>query len=134
MPMDHCSLIVPSSEFEGIIAFCIASLKHTGFKEWYRPVPHAAGLGDGRPYFWIAAFDLESGDSGAMLSILKRQHIAFAAESQCTPISTPHHCRLLQVRPNVILEPVCCVKNAGLTDLNDLASASSCAGSIVSGV
>ena len=82
MPMDHYGLIVPSSKFEGIIAFLIESLKHTGFKEWYRPVPHAAGLGDGSPYFWISGFDPENGDTDTQLSVLSRQHIAFSAQSK----------------------------------------------------
>jgi len=84
MPLDHFSIVVPQAKFEGLITFLAASLKHLGFTEHMRPIPTVVGMGDSTPFFWITAFDAgeeEEEDSKVQETLLKKQHIAFAAES-----------------------------------------------------
>lgn len=53
-----------------------------GFKEIMRPIPTVVGMGETAPYFWIAAIGPEVADEKTQESILKKNHIAFTAESQ----------------------------------------------------
>ncbi|KUJ23901.1 uncharacterized protein LY89DRAFT_712866 [Mollisia scopiformis] len=83
MPCDHYSLQVPESKFEDVVAFLLTSLKHIGFKEFYRPIPTCVGLGDGRPYLWIQAVPEGDGLGEALEILLSKHHthMAFTAET-----------------------------------------------------
>lgn len=87
MPVDHFSLVVPSSKLEDLITFLKSSLQHMGFKEFWRPIPTVVGLGDSRPYMWIAGVDPKTGDTEGQESLVKREHIAFTADSQSPKLS-----------------------------------------------
>ena len=79
MPIDHFCLAVPQSKFEGLITFLTTSL--AGFKEIIRPVPNVVGLGEFHPYFWLTGLDSADVDAKTLELALKRNHIAFTAES-----------------------------------------------------
>ncbi len=81
MPLDHFSLVVPTSKVEDLITFLTASLQHVGFKEHMRPIPTVVGLGEDRPYIWITGVDSQTGDE-EQESLLKKHHIAFTAHSE----------------------------------------------------
>ncbi|KAF2395828.1 hypothetical protein EJ06DRAFT_484456 [Trichodelitschia bisporula] len=78
MSLDHFSIVVPAPAFEPLIAFLLKSVGHLGLKEIIRPVPQVVGLGVTRPYFWIA---ISQDDEAAVTTSLKKQHIAFTAET-----------------------------------------------------
>ena len=95
MPADHYSLIVPAASLEPLIAFLTSSLQHLGFREHWRPVPFAVGLGEEHAYMWIAApgaapkqgegSDYAGGISEeAIAQVARMQHIAFVATSMFT--------------------------------------------------
>jgi hypothetical protein len=44
-----------------------------------RPIPYVVGFGDARPFLWIDT--IEGGDEKTLEALLKKQHIAFTAES-----------------------------------------------------
>lgn len=81
MPVDHFTLSVPLSKFEGIVSFLTTSLAHMGFKEHRRPIPTAVGLGEAHPYFWIGVADPNEVDEKSLDYLLKSNHIAFTADS-----------------------------------------------------
>ena len=81
MPLDHFSLIVPSPYLEDMVTFLTTSLAHMGFKEMLRPIPTVVGMGDTSPFLWIACIDPNDGDVKTQEACLKKQHIAFTAES-----------------------------------------------------
>ena len=81
MALDHFSFIVPKSSLEGVVAFLASSLQHMGFKEMIRPVPYVVGMGDTKPFLWIACIDAKDVDQMTVEIFLKNQHIAFTAES-----------------------------------------------------
>lgn len=73
-----------------MVDWLTASLSHLGFREHYRPVPLAVGLGeDANAYFWIAPLyfseqeveALTDAEKGAVTKALGRNHIAFEAKS-----------------------------------------------------
>ncbi|KAL8829437.1 MAG: hypothetical protein Q9170_006167 [Blastenia crenularia] len=80
MPVHHFSLTVPADKIDPMVTFLTQSLGHIGFKELSRFGPHVVGMGETVAYFWLAATgdDLDEKTVGA---ILKKQHIAFSAES-----------------------------------------------------
>ncbi len=86
MPLDHFSLMVPQPKLEGMVAFLTSSLQHMGFKEFFRPIPSVVGMGDAAPFMWIAGVDPKDADEKTQETLLKRQHIAFTAESQSRTI------------------------------------------------
>jgi hypothetical protein len=45
-----------------------------------RPIPTVSGCGDARPYMWINEVEVE--DAKTHQAIMKKDHIAFTAESQ----------------------------------------------------
>lgn len=86
MPLDHFSLLVPAPKIDDMVTFLTSSLKHLGFKVYMRPTPSVVGMGDGVPYLWITALGPKDGDDEKIQeSLLKRQHIAFTADSQPLP-------------------------------------------------
>ena len=89
MPLDHFSLLVPQSKLDGMVTFLTSSLQHMGFKEHMRPVPSVVGMGDAVPFLWIAGLGPEDGDEKTQESLLKRQHIAFTAESKSSILGYP---------------------------------------------
>lgn len=96
MPLDHFSLAVPQSKFEDFVTFLTTSLQHMGFKEQMRPIPTVVGMGDTSPFLWAAGVALDDGSEKTLEGLLKRQHIAFTAESQSCVFSflarlLPHH-------------------------------------------
>lgn len=85
MPAHHFTIQVPESKFEDLVAFLVASLKHTGFKEFYRPIPTVVGLGEANPYLWIAAVPEGNGVGTVLENLLKHNHLAFEATSKFQP-------------------------------------------------
>ncbi len=85
MPLDHFSLTIPASKVDGLVSFLTTSLHQFGFKEHMRYGPHIVGLGDDLPYFWIAGIVSEDADGKTVDEMLKKQHIAFTAESERAP-------------------------------------------------
>ncbi|KAL8748844.1 MAG: hypothetical protein Q9184_007055 [Pyrenodesmia sp. 2 TL-2023] len=81
MPLDHFSLTVSPSKLEPLVHFLLASLQHLNFKEHMRPAPHVVGMGETRPYFWLAALLPEDLDKGIINNVMEKQHIAFTAET-----------------------------------------------------
>lgn len=86
MPCDHFSLQVPASKLEPLITFLVTALAPLGFKEYWRPIPTVAGLGDTRPYLWVTANLPENVDEAVLLTLLRANHMAFTAESKLTTI------------------------------------------------
>lgn len=84
MPLDHFSIYIPISKIDAIVAFLTSSLQHLGFKEFIRPVPFVVGMGESKPYFWITGINPEEVDEKMLEVLLKKQHIAFTAESGST--------------------------------------------------
>ena len=82
MPVDHFSIYVPVSKIDAIVTFLTSSLQHLGFKEFVRPVPFVVGMGESKPYFWITGINPEEVDEKMLEVLLKKQHIAFTAESE----------------------------------------------------
>jgi hypothetical protein len=83
MPLDHFSLLVPQSKLDPMVTFLTSSLQHLGFKEYMRPVPTVVGMGDATPFFWLSGLDPSNGngEEKVLEGLLKRQHIAFTADS-----------------------------------------------------
>jgi len=81
MPLDHFTLVVPPSSLEGLITFLSTSFKHMGFQEMKRANPTWVGMGDGFPFFWINAVDVEGEDMKARETVLNKTHIALTAKS-----------------------------------------------------
>lgn len=79
MPLDHFCVPVPQSKLEDLIVFLTTSL--AGFKEIMRPIPNVVGLGEVRPYFWLTGVDATDIDAKSLDLTLKKNHIAFTAES-----------------------------------------------------
>ncbi|CZR56067.1 uncharacterized protein PAC_05955 [Phialocephala subalpina] len=79
MPAHHFTLQVPESKFEEVVAFLVSSLKHTGFKEFFRPIPTVVGLGETNPYLWIAAVPEGNGVGPVLENLLKHNHLGFEA-------------------------------------------------------
>ena len=89
MPLDHFAIYVPQSKFEDLVTFLTASLGHLGFKEFMRPVPNVVGLGETTAYFWMSGVP-EDVDDKSHGTVMKKDHIAFTAESGLTsPRSSP---------------------------------------------
>lgn len=83
MPLDHFTVLVPQTKIEDLVTFLTASLNNLGFKEIIRPIPDVVGLGENTtPYFWIAALP-EDVEEDSPKPIVKSDHMAFAAESEC---------------------------------------------------
>jgi hypothetical protein len=82
MPAHHFTLQVPESKFEEVVAFLVSSLKHTGFKEFFRPIPTVVGLGETNPYLWIAAVPEGNGVGPVLENLLKHNHLGFEATSK----------------------------------------------------
>lgn len=80
MPLDHFSVLVPTSKIDAMVTFLTSSLDHLGFKVYMRPAPHVVGMGDGTPYLWLAGLGPEDGDEKMQEGLVKRQHVAFTAE------------------------------------------------------
>lgn len=80
MPLHHFVLTVPMAKLDNMVDFLIESLQHMGFKVHIREGPWV-GMGETVPYFWLAGIGGEYIDESAFANILKKQHIAFAAES-----------------------------------------------------
>lgn len=78
MPIDHTTLVVPTTKLEATISFLTTALAPLGFKEIKRPLPTFVGLGDNSPWFWMTTVD---GDVETHEAILKKQHMAFTATS-----------------------------------------------------
>jgi hypothetical protein len=89
MPLDHFSIVVPNSKLDGVAAFLTSSLHHMGFKEYNRPIPTVIGMGDKVPFLWLAGLDPKDGDVKTQEAVVKRQHIAFTAESQSSVLALP---------------------------------------------
>jgi hypothetical protein len=84
MPLDHFAIYVPQSKFDDLVAFLTTSLSHLGFKEITRPFPTLVGLGESTPYFWMSGL-AEDEEDKTLSAILKKDHIAFTAESEFEP-------------------------------------------------
>jgi len=80
MPIDHAAVVVPQSKLDELVAFLLTSLSHLGFKEIMRPAPHAVGLGDVAPFFWLTGVEDADVDAKTLELILKKTHVAFTAE------------------------------------------------------
>lgn len=82
MPLDHFSLTLPAPKVAPLVTFLTSSLAHLGFKEHTRYGPYIVGLGEETAYFWLAGILSEDADEKTVVEMLKKQHIAFAAESK----------------------------------------------------
>ncbi|KAL8679786.1 MAG: hypothetical protein Q9186_003951 [Xanthomendoza sp. 1 TL-2023] len=83
MPLDHFSLAVPASKVDPLVSFFTTSLAHMGFKEHIRYGSYIVGLGEeNAAYFWIAGIVPEDTDEKTVEAVLRKQHIAFTAESE----------------------------------------------------
>lgn len=82
MPFDHFCIVVPQSKLEDIIKFLTTSLAPTGLKEIMRPIPNVVGLGEDKAYFWISTFEPKEGQEELAIDLLKKNHIAFSAQSK----------------------------------------------------
>ena len=65
-----------------MVTFLTSSLQHMGFKEHMRPIPSVVGMGDATPFLWTAGLSSKDGDEKTQETLLKRQHVAFTAESK----------------------------------------------------
>ncbi|KAI4152240.1 MAG: hypothetical protein LQ340_003033 [Diploschistes diacapsis] len=81
MPLDHFFLSVPPSKYEGVISFLLTSLAHMGFREFRRPIPLVAGLGDSSAFLWINGLNREGVDDATLDLFASKNHIAFTAEN-----------------------------------------------------
>ncbi|KAL8969211.1 MAG: hypothetical protein Q9197_004459 [Variospora fuerteventurae] len=82
MPLDHFSLTIPAEKIDPMVEFLTTSLQHLGFKEHIRYGPHVIGMGETFPYFWLAAaVGGEGCDQKTVDLMLKKQHVAFTAET-----------------------------------------------------
>lgn len=80
MPLDHFSIVVPEGKLEDLVSWLLASNALFGFKEITRPVTHAVGMGEDRPYFW-AIGDATTEASEAQVKEWRKQHVAFTVKS-----------------------------------------------------
>lgn len=79
MPVDHFSIVIPSSKVDGMATFLTESLQHIGgFKEHLRFGPQMVGMGETGPYCWLFGVEM---DASAMADVLKKYHVAFTAET-----------------------------------------------------
>ena len=106
MPIDHTSIVVPSSKLEPFVAFLLSSLKDLGFKEFMRPTPTAVGMGETRPYFWVIGLSPEGGDEKGHEGLLKAHHIAFVAESKSSILDYAVFGPFLQPPPSTLWNPI----------------------------
>lgn len=81
MPLDHFSIVVPEGKLEDLVSWLLASNALFGFKEITRPVTHAVGMGEDRPYFW-AIGDATTEASEAQVKEWRKQHVAFTVKSR----------------------------------------------------
>ncbi|KAI4178083.1 MAG: hypothetical protein LQ348_005687 [Seirophora lacunosa] len=81
MPLNHVSLTVPPEKMDPMAEFLTASLQHLGFREHIRFGPYAIGMGEETAYFWLAPVGGEGFDQKTVDQVLKKQHIAFTAET-----------------------------------------------------
>ncbi|KAL8715449.1 MAG: hypothetical protein Q9220_000783 [cf. Caloplaca sp. 1 TL-2023] len=77
MPLDHHSLLVPSSAIAPLTDFLTTSLSHMGFKPHVRFGPTVVGLGETVAYFWLAGTD--EVDEDTMKKLCRGNHVAFTA-------------------------------------------------------
>lgn len=102
MPLDHFSLSVPQSKLEAMVAFLTSALQHLGFKEHMRPIASVVGMGDAVAFLWIDGLGPEVGDETTQERVLKRQHVAFSAESQSSMRGVPSSSPLVFLFPRCI--------------------------------
>ncbi|KAL5415334.1 hypothetical protein PMIN04_008594 [Paraphaeosphaeria minitans] len=97
MPLDHFSIIVPLDSLEPLVSWLLAANSPFGFRELTRPVAHAVGLGESRPYLWVVG-DSSTEATEAQVREWRKMHVAFTVESTSrTPGTVP--CRRSPVFP-----------------------------------
>ncbi|KAL5415335.1 hypothetical protein PMIN04_008594 [Paraphaeosphaeria minitans] len=80
MPLDHFSIIVPLDSLEPLVSWLLAANSPFGFRELTRPVAHAVGLGESRPYLWVVG-DSSTEATEAQVREWRKMHVAFTVES-----------------------------------------------------
>ncbi|KAL5449700.1 hypothetical protein PMIN07_009031 [Paraphaeosphaeria minitans] len=87
----------PATSLEPLVSWLLAANSPFGFRELTRPVAHAVGLGESRPYLWVVG-DSSTEATEAQVREWRKMHVAFTVESTSrTPGTVP--CRRSPVFP-----------------------------------